>query len=1373
MGLDKSRKRTISADVPYDKSAKIVSLSQLLEPLPSKEKVPPDDEGDNPCSCRISSSTSGFSLDAQGQTDPLRLRSSCHLRRSLRKRRDSQAAWMKLVLSLSVLCGLFSTAFMVFRVKSTSYDKDEAWLKSIASDLFAYQPRKQGSDRVLHSWPHHLHDDNYATEARVEESLWDPEPNFVAPRHPTSLQQANYFSQEGDKNLRPRTERAAEANASLRAALEMSKAGKMTKAMRLFQHALALLNDDPELLIAYGEFLEKYENNFIQADHYYSKALTLSPRNSRALENKLRTSPIVADLDFRTLTRIDEKRDELAKIPDSNAALRRIKKEAYFQYVYHTVGIEGNTMTLSQTRSVLETRMAIGGKSLMEHNEILGMDAALRFVNQSLLHRIGTITVGDIFQIHRKVMGMVDPDIAGVYRKTQVYVSRHVPPTSDRLPSLMDDLVEWLNSPSALEAHPLQYAALAHYKLVYIHPFVDGNGRTARLFMNWILMQEGYPPVIIRKQDRHKYYETLQLANDGDVRPFLRFVADCADKTLDVYLWATRHAFSSGRTTKSASAPAETIDGFSKHHRNSFRKLFSKVVKTREETSGEKRSASCKFRPPQMNEDQLRTYLFGNKTPGAVGLTNHGNTCFINAVVQCLSHTDRLAEYLALNHFKYDLQMKRKKVGIIMRRGTGGELTEKLATVIRALWSGQYSSSVSADFKAVVEKYGTLYRGGTQHDAQEFLLWLLDKVHEDLNIAKKRRYKHLKGTCAKADEVLAAESLHNFLRCNESFVHGLFQAQFRSSLTCPHCRCQSNTFDPFLCLSLPIPQAARRPVFVSVVFLSQQPRQVKLGFSMDCDATIGELRETIATDTGININRCVLAEIDGEGFRRTFSGIFPYHQSLRAIDVDDRVHGLYALELPEARNSSEEEGEIISIVLVNVLRSSESGEVGDEHFEQCTRFGSPHVTQLRREMSYEDFQKLLLKEMQSMVQPSILTSKQEMPLFSVEVYSGEKNGEVIDPTLNYPLYAEAVDQALSLSDPDGDGQYGPKHIKLILKWDRAVKEKVIFDDQEHMDDHESVRALLDNPQFQPPVTLEECFREYTSEEILGTENAWLCPSCNKRGKGIKRIALWSLPEILIIHLKRFKQWSTNGIATGKLTTLVDFPKNNFDVSAHLATASEKKPGLESPDDDIRRAGSSSGMFKRVLRRVRGVKPAPKAGTSSASASLSKGKRRPRPEDCSYELYAVCNHHGLDDQGGHYTAYCKNSTDDKWYCFDDTKVSVIDRNEIVTEDAYVLFYRRKDPGSGCAMLDGSSTMPMSTSKNPLGSSGTLPMRHFPKRHWVYDIPGLRPVNASGSRISGGEEDSGVGVSRCSSDGLTDTERESLRAGKVPFENLRSE
>lgn len=101
----------------------------------------------------------------------------------------------------------------------------------------------------------------------------------------------------------------------------------------------------------------------------------------------MRTASIVEALDLERLNKLDAKRDALSSIHESNSALRRVKKEAYFQHIYHSVGIEGNTMTLAQTRSVLETRMAISGHSVDEHNEILGLDAALKYINATLVNR--------------------------------------------------------------------------------------------------------------------------------------------------------------------------------------------------------------------------------------------------------------------------------------------------------------------------------------------------------------------------------------------------------------------------------------------------------------------------------------------------------------------------------------------------------------------------------------------------------------------------------------------------------------------------------------------------------------------------------------------------------------------------------------------------------------------------------------------------------------------------------------------------------------------------------------------------------------------------------------------------------------------------
>lgn len=137
-------------------------------------------------------------------------------------------------------------------------------------------------------------------------------------------------------------------------------------------------------------------------------------------------------------------------------------------------------------------------------------------------------------------MGYVDPGDAGQLRTTQVFVGNHIPPAPDELLEQMSQFVDWLNSEEALSLHPIHYSAIAHYKLVYIHPFLDGNGRTSRLLMNWVLMQANYPPVIIRKQDRMFYYEHLTTANKGDLRPFIRFIGDCTEKTMDVYLWATQ-----------------------------------------------------------------------------------------------------------------------------------------------------------------------------------------------------------------------------------------------------------------------------------------------------------------------------------------------------------------------------------------------------------------------------------------------------------------------------------------------------------------------------------------------------------------------------------------------------------------------------------------------------------------------------------------------------------------------------------------------------------------------------------------------------------------------------------------------------------------
>ena len=129
----------------------------------------------------------------------------------------------------------------------------------------------------------------------------------------------------------------------------------------------------------------------VAADHQFVKAMAFShsgsDENSRALLNRQRTAVLVEELDTKMLKSIDEKKRTFLRINRASSALKRAKKEAYFQHIYRTVGIEGNTLNLVQTRTLLETKLAIGGKSVQEHNEVLGLDAALKYINQTLVDR--------------------------------------------------------------------------------------------------------------------------------------------------------------------------------------------------------------------------------------------------------------------------------------------------------------------------------------------------------------------------------------------------------------------------------------------------------------------------------------------------------------------------------------------------------------------------------------------------------------------------------------------------------------------------------------------------------------------------------------------------------------------------------------------------------------------------------------------------------------------------------------------------------------------------------------------------------------------------------------------------------------------------
>jgi Fic family protein len=244
-------------------------------------------------------------------------------------------------------------------------------------------------------------------------------------------------------------------------------------------------------------------------------------------------------LEPRLLTRIENKKARLDGLrPLPSAAVSRLRDQILVEWIYNSNAIEGSTITLQETRLILETGMTIGGKSLREHFEVINHRDAIDYV-EDLVASTEPITPFHVRQIHRLILSRIDDENAGQYRETQVRIAgtSFTPPEAWLVPNLMTEWEEWLAAEEKL-SQPIAFAAQAHHRLVAIHPFIDGNGRTARLVMNLILMRAGYPPTVIQRINRRQYYRVLDQADAGKTVPLVNFVGRAVERSLNLYLEA-------------------------------------------------------------------------------------------------------------------------------------------------------------------------------------------------------------------------------------------------------------------------------------------------------------------------------------------------------------------------------------------------------------------------------------------------------------------------------------------------------------------------------------------------------------------------------------------------------------------------------------------------------------------------------------------------------------------------------------------------------------------------------------------------------------------------------------------------------------------
>jgi excisionase family DNA binding protein len=209
------------------------------------------------------------------------------------------------------------------------------------------------------------------------------------------------------------------------------------------------------------------------------------------------------------------------------------------ELTYTSNAIEGNTLTRQETALIVEKGITVQGKSLQEHLEAVNHAKALDYIKTLAAKNRQELTPQDILDIHRIILQKIDDTNAGRLRTVAVRIkgSETILPNALKVPELMNDFISWLKSKNT--NNPIKIAADTHFKLVSIHPFVDGNGRTARLLMNLLLMQEGFPPAIIRKEDRSAYIKSLETGQTkNNLTDYYTLIYEAVDRSLDIYLEA-------------------------------------------------------------------------------------------------------------------------------------------------------------------------------------------------------------------------------------------------------------------------------------------------------------------------------------------------------------------------------------------------------------------------------------------------------------------------------------------------------------------------------------------------------------------------------------------------------------------------------------------------------------------------------------------------------------------------------------------------------------------------------------------------------------------------------------------------------------------
>uniref|UniRef100_A0A8K9Y1M6 Ubiquitin carboxyl-terminal hydrolase 32 n=1 Tax=Oncorhynchus mykiss TaxID=8022 RepID=A0A8K9Y1M6_ONCMY len=685
---------------------------------------------------------------------------------------------------------------------------------------------------------------------------------------------------------------------------------------------------------------------------------------------------------------------------------------------------------------------------------------------------------------------------------------------------------------------------------------------------------------------------------------------------------------------------------------------------------------------------------------GATGLSNLGNTCFMNSSIQCVSNTTPLTDYFISGRHLYELN-RTNPIG--MR----GHMAKCYGDLLMELWSGTQRNVAPLKLRWTIAKYAPRFNGFQQQDSQELLAFLLDGLHEDLNRVHEKPYVELKDSNGRPDWEVASEAWENHLLRNRSIVVDLFHGQLKSQVKCKTCGHISARFDPFNFLSLPLPMDSSMHLEITVIMLDGST-PVRFGLRLNMDDKYTGLKKQLSELCSLKPEQILLAEVhtsniknfpqDNEKVRLSGNGFLCAFE----IPVPGSPTSLTSLSSPTQTAEGHPAGKpgLIPIGMPSAVvpcREATQRALVNGHVPPVQ--DSPfigyiiamHRKMIRTELYFLSSQKnrASLFGMPLIVPCTVHTSQKD--LYDAVWIQVARLASPLPPQ-EASNHAQDCDDSMGYQYPftlrvvgkDGsscawcpwyrfcrgcavdctEDRASVENAYIAVDWDptalhlryQTSQERIV---EEHCSVQQSRRAQAE------PVSLDSCLKAFTSEEELGEDELYYCSKCKTHRLATKKLDLWRLPPILIVHLKRFQFVNGRWIKSQKI---VQFPRESFDPSVYLAPREAGLNGLH---------GLQSRSEGEELLRIRGEET---VSSISAPEVLSLSLSLHSAIQVSWEviggslsLSPQC-HSGIMG-GGHYVTYAKNPNN-KWYCYNDSSCKEVHSEEMDTDSAYILFYEQK-------------------------------------------------------------------------------------------------